>query len=79
MAKSEQSKLNYAARLELRLRRDKAATALLAAFVSSEEQRPADRLLRCKLCIDDAVRLADLLIAELDRTRPELAKPLSDE
>lgn len=64
MSKSTQSKLNYAARRELRLRRDKVATALLAALVSKTGVVSGTY-------IADAVELADNLIAELDRTRPE--------
>ena len=64
MSKSTVSKTNYALRREMRLRRDKAATALLAALLPSGGADTA--------CIANAVRLADALIAELDKSRPDL-------
>jgi len=73
MSKTAGEKLNYAARRELRIRRDKTAALLLAALLQEESSQTIlsrgevrERLAR------SAVVLADVLIAELDRTRPDL-------
>ena len=45
-------------------RRDKAATVILAVLLPGAQKRWD--------CVREAVRLADMLLEELDRTRPEM-------
>ena len=80
MSKSEASKLNYVARRELRLRRDKAAALALQGLLTvvDDDTWPCgcgpDSTFEeiCAGWAKMAVAYADALIAELDRTRPDL-------
>ena len=68
MSNSPQSRANYAARRDLRLRRDKTAALLLPFFLGREPTISS--------AVYDAVSVADALLAELDRTRKDLAATL---
>lgn len=69
MSKSPQSKMNFAARREMRLRRHKTATALFAAAVApvvcSQTRNAVEAVAR------HCIEAADILLAALDATEPK--------
>jgi hypothetical protein len=67
MTKSANSKASYSARRELRLRRDKTAALLMPVFIA-----PVGADGDYRVAAHHAVLAADILLAELDRTRKDL-------
>jgi hypothetical protein len=73
MSKSPQAKANFAARLQQRIRRDKAATTIFAALIGTAGNRLPEKT--AVAIAEEAVAAADILLAELDRTRTDDAPP----
>lgn len=75
MGKSPESKANYAARREVRLRRDKTAALVLQGLLACPQPlqcgaKTVEGMAREYAKV--AVLYADALLAELDRTRADL-------
>jgi len=67
MTRSVDQKVNYSLRREIRVRRDKTAAILMPVFL---QQMPGAEIEKVAAV---AVTAADILIAELDRTRKDLS------